>query len=131
MQSDILPQLTDTLAAHPNLTCPLMPLEQQMRQRRPSIPSAHSWKGVADVAEAKVVNEDAIVHRRSFISRTVTMLKRRARGDDRSLQPPSIGVLVQRSDRSDFTASVTSDQRGWLLRLRQETSLGVFVRDLI
>ncbi|KAI0304693.1 hypothetical protein BC826DRAFT_977756 [Russula brevipes] len=95
------------------------------------ISSGHSWKGVADVTEAKVVNEDAVVRRRSFIARAVTVLKRRVRGDDHSLQPPSIGILAQRSDRSDSTASVTANQRGWLLRLRQETSLGVFVRDLI
>ena len=128
MQSAILPQLANTLATHPDLITQLMPLEQQAKQQWPSTSSEHSRSDATGVKDVGVAIEVTDVRRRSFITRAVGSLRRRARRDDQITQPQFTGVLVE---HTDLTASVTAGDRGWLLRLMHETSLGVFIRDLV
>jgi len=128
MQSAILPQLANTLATHPDLVAQLMPLEQQAKQQWPSTSSEHSRSDAMGVKEVEVANKVNDVRRRSFITRTVGSLRRRGRRDDQITQPKFTGVPVEHADP---TAPVTAGDRGWLLRLMHETSLGVFIRDLV
>ncbi|KAI0004139.1 hypothetical protein BJV74DRAFT_763443 [Russula compacta] len=84
-QSAMLPQLRDTLATHPDLIYPLMPLEQQAKQRWPFASCEHSRESATDVMESEsgtVVGNEAIAFRhQSFIARAVSSLKRRARSN--------------------------------------------------
>jgi hypothetical protein len=130
MQGAIPPQLANTLAIHPDLICQLMPLEQQAKQQWPSAPAEHSRRSTTDVMEAKVANKDTVTRRQSFIARAVKSLKRRARGDDQIIRPQSVGVLDEHAD-STASGSLTVGERSWLLKLTHETSLGVFIRDLV
>ena len=128
MQGAIPPQLASTITTHPELVCHLMPLEQQAKQQWPYAPGDHSRRnGVADVMDT-VADEVTIVQRQSFISRAVKSLRRRPRDDDRTLRSKSAGIPAQ---RLDSTASLSVGERGWLLRLMQETSMGDFIRDLV
>jgi hypothetical protein len=133
MQDVISSQLTNTLATHPDLVCQLMPLEEQAKQHWPYVPGKYST-GDADVVGTvtEVAKEDTVVQRRSFITRTVTSLRKRVRRGDQTIQTESVGMLVQLSERSDSTVSesLTSEERDWLSRLMQ-TSLGHFIRDLV
>jgi phosphotransferase system HPr-like phosphotransfer protein len=104
-----------------------MPLEQQAKQDWPYAPDKHSGNGAADVMVA-VTNEVTVVRRQSFIARAIKSLKRRARGDDQTIRSQSNGKKVQ---RRDSMASLTAGEKGWLLKLMQETSLGDFIRDLV
>jgi hypothetical protein len=135
MQGAISPQLTNTLATHPDLICHLMPLEEQMKQRWPYVPGKNSLNGDTDVMDTvtEVAEEVTVVWRQSFIARTVKSLRRRVRGGDQTVQTQSVGMLVQSSERSDSTASgsLTSGERIWLSSLMQETSIGHFIRDLV
>jgi len=126
MQSAILPQLANTLATHPDLVAQLMPLEQQAKQQWPSTSSEHARSDPMPVGvkEVEVANQ----RRRSFITRTVGSLRRRGRRDGQITQAQFTGVLVEHADPA---ASVTAGDRGWLLRLMHESSLGVFIRDLV
>ena len=129
MQGAIPPQLANTITTHPELVCQLMPLEQQAKQQWPYAPGNHSRQnGVADVIDTEVADEVTIVQRQSFISRAVKSLRRRPRDDDRTLRSKSAGIPAQ---RLDSTASLSVGERGWLLRLMQETSMGDFIRDLV
>jgi hypothetical protein len=137
MQGAISPQLTKTLATHPDLVCPLMPLEEQVKQYWPCVPGENSLNGDAGVTVAEVAKE-VTVRRRSFIAKTVKVLRTRVRGGNQTVQvqSQSVGMLVQDvqvSERSDSTASasLTSGEKDWLSRLMQETSLGHFIRDLV
>jgi hypothetical protein len=126
MQSAILPQLANTMAAHPNLVCQLMPLEQQAREQWSPAPGEHPLSSAADVMKAEVANKVTVVGRQSFIARVVKSLKRRIRGDHHNIQK------TRTLDRhTDSTASLTTGERRWLLRLTQESSLGAFIRDLV
>jgi hypothetical protein len=137
MQGVISPQLTNTLATHPDLVCQLMPLEEQAKQYWPYVPGKNPVNGDTDVMGTDTVMEVAkevtVVRRQSFIVRTVRSLRKRVRGGDQTVQSQSVGMLVQLSERSDSTASesLTSEERDWLSRLMQETSLGHFIRDLV
>ncbi len=106
-----------------------------MKQRWPYVPGKNSLNGdtVAMDVETKVAEEGTVVRRRSFIVRTVKSLRRRVRGGDQTVQTESVGMLVQRSERLDSTASesLTLGERNWLSSLMQETSLGHFIRDLV
>jgi hypothetical protein len=130
MQGAIPPQLANTLAIHPDLICHLMPLEQQAKQQWPSASAEHSRRSTTDVMEAKAANNDTVTRRQSFIARAVKSLKRRARGDDQIIRPQSVGVLDEHAD-STASGSLTVGERSWLLKLTHETSLGVFIRDLV
>jgi hypothetical protein len=139
MQDAISPQLTNTLATHPDLVCQLMPLEEQAKQHWTYVPGRNSLNGDTNVMDTvtEVAREVTVVRRQSFISRTVKRLRKGVRGGDQivQLQSQSVGMLVQLSERSgsDSTASesLTSGERDWLSRLMQETSLGHFIRDLV
>lgn len=137
MQSAISPQLTNTLLNHPDLVCPLMPLEEQVKEHWPYVPGKNSLNCDTDIGHTvtEVVKEVTIVRNRSFISRTVKGLRRRVLGGNETVQvqSQSVGMLVQVSERpgSTASASLTSDERDWLTRLMQETSLGHFIRDLV
>lgn len=137
MQGSISPQLTNTLASHPELICQLMPLEEQVRRHWPYIPGTNSSNGDTNAMETvTVVNkakEVTFVRRQSFFSKTVKSVRRRIRGGDQIVQSQSVGIVVQRSGRSDATAfeSLSSGERDWLSRLTQETSFGHFIRDLV
>jgi hypothetical protein len=132
MQGVISPQLTSTLAIHPELVCQLMPLEEQVKQHWPYVPGKNSLSGDTDVIDTvvEVAKEVTVVRRRSFIARTVKSLRRRVRGGDQTVQSQSVGMLVQLSD-SAASESLTSGERDWVSRLMQETSLGHFIRDLV
>lgn len=141
MQHAISPQLTNTLATHPDLVCQLMPLEEQAKQHWTSsyVPGRNSLNGGTDVMDTvtEVDREVTVVRRQTFISRTVKSLRKRVHRGDQTvqLQSQSVGMLVQLSERSgsDSTASesLTSGERDWLSRLMQETSLGHYIRDLV
>lgn len=142
MQDAISPQLTNTLATHPDLVCQLMPLEEQAKQHWTYVPGRNSLNSSdIDVMDTvtEVAREVTVVRRQSFISRTVKSLRKRVRGGDQIVQlqskSESVGMLVQFSERSgsDSTASesLTLGERDWLSRLMQETSLGHFIRDLV
>ena len=135
MQGAISPQLTNTLATHPDLVCQLMPLEEQAKQHWTYVPGNDASNGNTDVMDTvtEVTREVTVVRRQSFITRTVKGLKKRVRGSDQTVQSQSVRMLVQLSEQSDSTASksLTSDERDWLSRLMQETSLGHFIRDLV
>ena len=137
MQGAIPPQLTNTVAAHPDLVCQLMPLEEQLKQHWSYVLGKKSSNGDTGVVDTvtDVAKEVTVVVRRSFIARTVKSLRRRrVRGGDQTAQAQSAGVLVQLSERSkDSTTSepLTSGERDWLSRLMQETNLGHFIRDLV
>jgi hypothetical protein len=76
--------------------------------------------------KAEVANKVTVVGRQSFIARVVKSLKRRIRGDHHNIQK------TRTLDRhTDSTASLTTGERRWLLRLTQESSLGAFIRDLV
>jgi hypothetical protein len=80
------------------------------------------------VTEVEVANEVIdVVRRQSFIARTVGRFWRRARGDEKKFQTQVTGVLVEHAD----STAPSSQTEGWLLRLKHETSLGVFIRDLV
>jgi hypothetical protein len=132
MQDVISPQLTNTLATHPDLVCQLMPLEEQAKQHWAYVPGENFLNSDTDVVDTvtEVAEEVTVVRRQSFISRTVKSLRRRVRGGDQIVQSQTAGMLVQ---RSDYTASqsLTLGERDWLSRLMQETSLGHFIRDLV
>jgi hypothetical protein len=117
MQSVILPQLAHTIAAHPNLVCQLMPLEQQAKKLWSPASAEHPSSAATEVIKSEVTHK---VGRQSFIAR-VKSLKKKVRGDQESTQ---VG-------HSDSTASLTMGERSWLLRLTQETSAGVFIRNLV
>lgn len=134
MQGVISPQLTNTLATHPDLVCQLMPLEEQAKQHWPYVPGKNSTDDTDVMGTVmEVAEEDTVVRRLSFITRTVKSLRKRVRGGDQTVETQSVGMLVQLSERSDSTASepLTSEERDWLSRLMQETSLGHFIRDLV
>jgi hypothetical protein len=120
MQSVILPQLADTIAAHPNLVSRLMPLEQQAKKQWSPTSGEHPSSAAAHVINAEVTRKVTVVGRQSFIAR-VKSLKRKARSDHQSTQV----------EHSDSTASLTMGDQSWLLRLTQETSAGVFIRNLV
>jgi len=126
-QGVILPQLKDTIAAHPDLVCQLMPLEQQAKEQWPPASGKHQSSAAADVMNAELANQVTVVRRHSFVAKAVRSLKRRVRGSQ-SIESQSIGVLIE---RSDSITSLTMGEKSWLLRLRQESSLGVFIRDLV
>jgi len=133
MQDAISPQLTNTLATHPDLVCQLMPLEEQAKQLWAYVPGKNSLNGGTDVimdTVMEVAEEVTVVRRQSFVVRTVKSLRRRVRGRDQTIQTQSVGILDQ---HSDYTASesLTLGERDWLSRLMQETSLGHFIRDLV
>ena len=133
MQGTISPQLTNTIATHPDLICQLMPLEEQAKQQWHYVPGKKSSNSVAaDVMDivTGVAKEVTVVRRQSFIARTVKTLRRRTRDDDQTVQSQSVGMLVQRSDLTT-TESLTAGERNWLSRLMHETSLGYFIRDLV
>ena len=108
-----------------------------MKQHWPHVPGKTSLNGDTDAIEdavTKVAEEATVVWRQSFIARTVKSLRRRrVSGGDQTVQTQSVGTLVQRSERSDSTASesLTLGERNWLSSLMQETSLGHFIRDLV
>ena len=140
MQGAIPPQLTNTLATHPDLVCQLMPLEEQAKQRWTYVPgkNSESLNGDTHVMDIMtgVAREVTVVRRQSFITKTVKSLRKRVRGGDQTVQSQSAGMLVQQlqlSERSYSTTSeaMTSGERDWLSRLMQETSLGHFIRDLV
>jgi hypothetical protein len=133
MQGAMPPQLTNTLATHPDLVCQLLPLEEQAKQHWAYVPGKNSLNGGTDVimdTVTEVAEEVTVVRRQSFVVRTVKSLRRRVRGRDQTIQTQSVGMLAQ---HSDYTASesLTSGERDWLSRLMQETSLGHFIRDLV
>jgi len=133
MQGAISPQLANTLASHPGLITQLMPLEQQAKQQWPSTSSEHSRarSSATGVMEVEVANEVAdVVRRQSFIARAVGTLRRRARGGDKIVETQVTGVLVEQTNPT-ASSSQTAGEKGWLLRLKHETSLGVFIRDLV
>ena len=133
MQGAISPQLTDSLATHPDLVCQLMPLEEQAKQRWSYVPGNNSLDDEPDVTDTvpvtEVAEEVTVVRRQSFIARTLKGLKG-FRGGDRIIQTQSVGIAVQHTD-STASGSLTSGERDWLSRLMQETSLGHFIRDLV
>jgi len=129
MQSAIPPQLANALAAHPDLITQLMPLEQQAKQQWPSTSSEHSRSCATGVIKVEVTNEVLdVVDRQSFIARAVGSLGtlRRARRGDKIVQTRVTGVLVEQAE-STASSSQTAGEKGWLLRLKHETSLGVFI----
>jgi hypothetical protein len=126
MQSAMLPQLADTMAAHPNLVCQLMPLEQQAKEQWSLVPREHPLSSAVDVMKAEVANKVTVVDHHSFIVRVVKSLKRRVRGGHHNTQRTR--TLAR---HTDSTTSLTMGERSWLLRLTQESSLGAFIRDLV
>lgn len=134
MQGVISPQLTNTLAAHSDLVCQLMPLEEQAKQHWPYVPGKNST-GNTDVMGTvmEVAKDVTVMRRQSFITRTVKSLRKRVRGGDQTVQTQSVGMLVQLSESSNSTVSesLTLEERDWLSRLMEETSLGHFIRDLV
>jgi len=136
MQGAISPQLTNSLATHPDLVCQLMPLEEQAKQRWSYVPGNNSMEDEPDVTDTvtevtKVAEEVTVVRRQSFIARTLKGL-RGFREGDQIVQSDSVavGIVVQHTD-STASGSLTSGERDWLSRLMQETSLGHFIRDLV
>ena len=123
-QGIILPQLKNTLATYPDLIGQLMPLEQLAKQQWPRVSGQRTKGNTMIVAESQTLGGTTVVRRGSIISRTVRSL-RRPRRDDTTR---SIGTLSQRRDP---TGRMTIDEKGWLSRLVQETSIGVFIRDLV
>ena len=121
-QCAILPQLKSTLATYPDLIGQLMPLEQRAKQQWPNI--SGQQEDTMNVAESQTPEGTAVVCRGSIISRAVKSLRRPRRDDP----TPSIGTLSQRRNP---TGRMTVDEKGWLLRLVQETSAGAFIRDLV
>lgn len=131
MQGAIPPQLANALATHPDLVAQLMPLEQQAKQQWPSTSSEHSRRSATGVMEVEVANEVLdVVHRESFIARAVGGLEGGARSGDKIVQTQVTGVLVEHAEPT-ASSSETAGEKGWLLRLKHETSFGVFIRDLV
>ncbi len=101
-----------------------MPLEQQAKQQWPRISGQHTKEDTTNATESQTPGGTAVVRRGSILSRAVKSLRRPRRdGTTRS-----IGTLSQRRDPA---GRMTIDEKGWLSRLVQETSLGVFIRDLV
>ncbi|KAI9445014.1 hypothetical protein H4582DRAFT_1805459 [Lactarius indigo] len=123
-QSAVLPQLKNTLATYPDLVSQLMPLEEQAKQQWPQPSGQHTKEDTTNTTERQVPGVTIVVTRGSIISRAVKSL-RRPRKDSTTR---SIGTLSQRRDP---TGQMTTDEKGWLARMVQETSLGVFIRDLV
>jgi len=118
MQSALLPQLADTLAANPSLISQLMPLEQQLKQQWPRV--LDDSRRSADIMETKPATGVTVVRHRTFIQRVLESLgKWIGRGTD---QP---GTPVKRNS----TSSLSTDERSQLSRVLQESSFGVFLRD--
>jgi len=113
------------MAAHPNLVCQLMPLEQQAKEQWSPVPREHPLSSAVDVMKAEVANKVTLVDRQSFIVRVVKSLKRRIRGGHHNTRK------TRTLARPDSTTSLTMGERSWLLRLTQESSLGAFIRDLV
>ena len=135
MQGTISPQLTSTLATHPDLVCRLLPLEEQAKQHWHYVPGNDTSNDDTDVIDAmtEVAKEVAVVRRQSFIARTVKSLRRRVRGGDQTVQSQSVRMVVQLSEHSNSRASESLNlgERDWFSSLMEETSLGHFVRDLV
>ncbi|KAI0274841.1 hypothetical protein BC834DRAFT_965318 [Gloeopeniophorella convolvens] len=127
-QDTIPPQLKTTLAAHPDLIIPLLPLEDQLKRQWHYVPS-NEKSGVATVTETKLEADIQLVRRGSVIVRTFRSLRRRAKGDDGTISPQTVGTFAGRRDSAILT--VNPDDKSWLSRLAQETSIGAFVRDLM
>jgi len=123
-QSVILPELKNTLAAYPDLISQLMPLEEQAKQQWPHISGQRMKEEIVKATENQMAGGTVVVRRWSTISRVVKGLRRPRRDDT----PRLIGALSQHRDPTGLTAI---DEKGWLSRLVQETSLGVFIRDLV
>lgn len=123
-QGAVLPQLKNTLATYPALISQLTPLEQQAKQQWPHISGQYMNGDTINVAESLAPGGTTVVRRGTIISWAVKSLRRPRRDDTRR----SIGTLSQRQDP---TRRMTVDEKGWLVRLVQETSLGVFIRDLV
>lgn len=123
-QSAVLPQLKNTLATYPDLISQLMPLEQQAKQQWPPPSGKHMKEDTTNTTELQASEVTIVVARGSIISRAMKSL-RRPRRDSATR---SIGTLSQRRDP---TGQMTIDEKGWLARMVQETSFGVFIRDLV
>jgi hypothetical protein len=122
LESALLPQLADTLTAHPNLISQLMPLEQQLKQQWPHV--LDDSRRSADIMETKPANEVTVVRHRSFVQRVLKSLKAwRGRG---TVQHRSTGILAKREHPM---SSPSTDEKSRLSRVLQETSFGVFLRD--
>jgi hypothetical protein len=120
-QSAILPQLKHTLATFPDLVGQLMPLEEQAKQQWPHILGQHMKEDTMNSVECRTPGGTAGVRYGSIVSRLVKSF-----GKDDTTR--SLGTLSQRRDP---TRRMSIDENGWLSRLVQETSLGVFIRDLV
>ncbi|KAH9004251.1 hypothetical protein EDB86DRAFT_2155380 [Lactarius hatsudake] len=123
-QSAVLPQLKNTLATYPDLISQLMPLEQQAKQQWPPPSGQHMKEDTTNTTEPQAPGVTIVVARGSIISRAMKSLRRPRRDSaTRSIRTLSQG--------RDLTGQMTLDEKGWLARMVQETSFGVFIRDLV
>lgn len=117
-QDTILPQLKETLAAHPELVAKLLPLEDEVKANWHFVPTIVGHPSAPNDKGNKTAKTGNVDRRRSFLSRTLGSIMRRARSDS-GAKSATILSLQDASD-SDIQKKVS---------VSEESSFGALLRE--